>query len=92
MTLDYFFIEIKKCGKRITSYVVSKLREIFKNIASNALNKFLKSFFDIIIDIVKETVKKAIKAIKQLVVSLVRWVTPSVRAMASTRMSPASST
>lgn len=74
MTLDYFFIEIKKCGKRITSYVVSKLREIFKNIASNALNKFLKSFFDIIIDIVKETVKKAIKAIKQLVVSLVSCI------------------
>ena len=74
MTLDIFLREIKKSGRRIVHYVVSKLGDIFKGIAGNTFNKFLKTFFDIIIETVKETVKRILKIIKQLVLSLVNCI------------------
>lgn len=73
-TLEQSLKELKQSGKRVVKYVVSKLGEIFKNIAGNTLNKFLKSFFDIIIEAVKETVKKLVKIAKKLVLSLVSCV------------------
>lgn len=74
MTLDSFFHDIKKSGKRVVRYVVKHLGEIFKNLFSNGLNKFLKSLFDIIIEGVRETVKRLMKAAKRLVLSLVSCV------------------
>lgn len=74
MTLDVFFQEIKKSGRRIIRYVSKKLGDIFKNIAGNLFNKFLKSFFDILIELAKETVKRVLKVVKQLVLSLVNCV------------------
>lgn len=74
MTLERFFTEIKKSGKRITTYVCSKLGEIFKNIVGNTFHKFIKSFFDIIISLVRETVRRMIQIAKQLVLSLVNCI------------------
>ena len=71
MTIDRFFVEIKRSGKRVTQYVVSKMGEMFKNIVGNTVNKFLKSFFDILIEAVKETVRRLLKIIKQVVLSLI---------------------
>ena len=85
MTLDLFLRELKKSGSRIARYVVSKLGDIFKNIAGNTLNKFLKTFFDIIIETVKETIKRVLKIIKQLVLSL----TNCVRIIANKNATPA---
>lgn len=74
ITLERFFKEIKKSGKRVVQYVTIHLGEIFKNIAGNAVHKFVKTFFDIIIEAVKETVKRILKIVKQLVLSLVSCV------------------
>ena len=74
ITLEQFFAEIKRSGKRVVTYVISKIGEIFKNIIGNTFNKFLKSFFDILIEAVKETVKRLLKIIKQVVLSLVNCV------------------
>jgi len=71
ISLDNFFEELKKSGKRVIKYVTSKMGEILSNIAGNALNKFIKTFFDIIIEMVKATVKQLVKVIKDVVLSLV---------------------
>ena len=71
MTLEKFFKEFKRAGKRIVNYVKSKLTDIFINILGNSLNKFVKVFFDIIIEMAKTTVKKMLKIIKSVVLSLV---------------------
>lgn len=85
MTLDTFFREIKKSGRRIIRYINNKLGEIFKAIIGNTFHKFLKNFFDIIIELVKETVKRAVRTIKQLVLALVNCV----RIVADKNASPA---
>ena len=74
ISLSSFYEEITKAGKRVKNYVVSKLKDIFINIANNSLKKFIKCFFDIIIELVKATVKKIVKIIKDLVLSLVSCV------------------
>lgn len=74
ISLSNFYEEITKAGKRVKNYVVSKLKDIFKNVANNSLKKFIKCFFDIIIELVKATVKKIVKIIKDLVLSLVSCV------------------
>lgn len=85
MTLDRFFSETKKAGKRIIRYVKSKLGEILKNTAHNTIHNFLRNFLDIILSLVKEMVKKALRAIKQVVTSLVSCV----RIIASKDSTPA---
>ena len=74
ITLDKFFTEIKKVGKRVTKYVQSKMNEIFKNVAGNTFSKFIKSFFDCIIETVKATVKRIVKVIKDVTLSLINCV------------------
>lgn len=74
MTLNIFFDEMKRAGKRVVKYVISKLGAIFKNIFSSSVSKFIKTFFDIIIETVKATVKRLLKVIKQLVMSLVNCI------------------
>lgn len=71
MTLEKFFKEFKKAGKRIVNYVKSKLTDIYINIIGNSFNKFLKVFLDIIIEMAKTTVKKMLKIVKNVVLSLV---------------------
>lgn len=71
ITLNAFYTELKKAGKRVIRYVLDKLGTIFRTIAGNSFNKFIKTFFDIILSLVKATVKKLIKAIKQVVMSLI---------------------
>lgn len=70
-TLDDFFKEIKRAGKRIIRYVSDKLGEILGNVVNNSLSKFIKTFFDIIIESVKATVKRFMKMLKSIVLSLV---------------------
>ena len=74
ITLDTFFKELKKAGNRVTKYVQSKMKEIFKNIAGNTFHKFIKSFFDCIIEIVKATAKRIVKVIKDVTLSLINCV------------------
>lgn len=71
MTLEKFFVELKKSGKRVIKYVVNNLKEIFKNISGNAISKFIKIFFDIIIEMVKASVKRLTKVIKDVVLGLI---------------------
>lgn len=74
MTIEQFFVEIKKSGSRVLKYVTSRIGQIFKNLIGNGFNKFLNSFFDILIEAVKATVKKLLKIAKKLVLSLVNCV------------------
>lgn len=74
ITLDNFFVEIKKAGKRIAKYAQSKMKEIFSNIAGNVFNKFIKLFFDLIINTVKATVKRMMKVIKDVTLSIINCV------------------
>ena len=85
MTLDRFFEELKRSGKRIVNYVKSKLKDILKHILGNGFQKFLKSFFDIIIETVKETVKRLLRLAKDLVLSIVQCA----KVIASKESSPA---
>ncbi|MGF7002533.1 hypothetical protein M2149_000922 [Lachnospiraceae bacterium PFB1-21] len=71
MTMDGFFVEIKKAGKRVIKYAKSKLGEMFKNVAGNGFSKFLKTFFDIIIEMVKATIKRFVQIVKNLIMTLV---------------------
>ncbi len=71
MTLEKFFCELKKAGKRIINYVKSKMTDILINIGGNSLHKFVKIFFDMIIELAKTTVKKMLKIVKNIVLSLV---------------------
>lgn len=71
MTVELLFKDLKKAGKRITQYTMSKLDRIFGAILGNTLHKFVRSFFDIILSLLKETVKKMVRIAKQLVLSLV---------------------
>ena len=71
MTLEKFFDELKKSGKRIIAYVKSKLADILINISGNSLHKFVKVFFDIVIEMAKSTVARMLKIIKDVVLSLV---------------------
>ena len=63
--------KLSKSARRIGDYVLSKLKDIFINIAYNSLKKFIKSFMDILINLVKATVKKILKMAKNLVLSTV---------------------
>lgn len=74
MSLKIFFNDFKKASKRITKYVISKLKEIFKNILGSAMSNFVKNFFDIIIEILKAVVKKITKIIKNVVMALVNCI------------------
>lgn len=85
MTLEILFKDLKKAGKRIIQYTISKLDRIFGAILGNTLHKFVKSFFDIILSLLKETVKKMMRIAKQLVLSLVNCA----RVIANPRVSGA---
>lgn len=69
--LDTALGELAKAAKRIGKYVLSKIKDIFLNVAVNSLKQFIKTFMDILINIVKETVKKILKVAKSLVMSTV---------------------
>jgi hypothetical protein len=71
VTLESFFQDIKKAGKRVLKYVYSKLLRILKDFLGNSVKKFLKTFFDILISIVKDTVKRCLQMVKDLVLALV---------------------
>lgn len=69
--LDDVLTRLGESAKRIGKYVLSKLKDIFKNVLFNSLKKFIKSFMDILINTVKATVKKLLKIAKNLVLSTV---------------------
>ena len=69
--LDQVLESLKNAAVRIGEYVLSKLKDIFKNVLFNSLKKFVKSFMDILINTVKATVKKILKLAKNLVLSTV---------------------
>ncbi len=71
ITIENALEKLTDAMKRVTDYVVSKLKDIFVNIAFNSLKKFVKSFMDILINMVKATVKKLLKMAKNLVLSTV---------------------
>lgn len=71
ITLDNFFKKLDAAKKRLCNYVISKLKDIFKNVLSSSMKKFIRSFFDIIINMVKSTVKKMLKLAKNIVMSVV---------------------
>lgn len=83
--LDDVLTRIGESAKRIGQYVLSKIKDIFKNILFNSLKKFIKSFMDILINAVKATVKKLLKIAKNLVLSTV----DAVRIIADKNASPA---
>lgn len=62
---------LTQAAKRIGEYVLSKIKDIFKNVIFNSLKKFIKSFMDILIGTVKATVKKLLKIAKNLALSVV---------------------
>ncbi|MFI3201647.1 MAG: hypothetical protein R3Y54_09005 [Eubacteriales bacterium] len=70
ISIDNFYKELKKSGKRIVNYVASKLKEMFGNVFFNSINKFIKTFFDIVIEMVRATVKRMLKIVKSLVLSM----------------------
>ena len=65
---------LKQKDITLDTYVQSKMKEIFKNIAGNTFHKFIKSFFDCIIEIVKATAKRIVKVIKDVTLSLINCV------------------
>ena len=69
--LDDVMAKLGESAKRIGNYVLSKLKDIFKNVLFNSLKKFIKSFMDILINVVKATVKKLLKIAKNLVLATV---------------------
>ncbi len=69
--IDNALQRIGEAGKRICSYVVSHLGDIFKNVIFNSIKKFIKTFMDILINMVKATVKKMLKLAKNLLMSVV---------------------
>lgn len=69
--LDDVMAQLCEAAKRIGNYVLSKLKDIFKNVLFNSLKKFIKSFMDILINVVKATVKKLLKIAKNLVLATV---------------------
>ncbi|PEQ91744.1 hypothetical protein CN481_15760 [Bacillus sp. AFS006103] len=71
VTLESFFHDIKKAGKRVIKYVSSKLKYILANFAGNSIKKLLKTFFDILLTIVKDTVKRIMNLVKDLVLAVV---------------------
>lgn len=71
ITLENALKKLSVDAKRVGDYVISKLTDIFVNIAFNSLKKFIKSFMDILINMVKATVKKLLKMAKKLVLSTV---------------------
>lgn len=71
ITIENALSRVGDSAKRVGEYVVSKLKDIFVNIAFNSLKKFIKSFMDILINMVKATVKKLLKMGKNLVLSTV---------------------
>lgn len=71
ISIDNALKKLTNAGKRIGDYVLSHLKDIFKNIAFNSIKKFVKTFMNILIDIVKATVKKMLKMAKSLVLSVV---------------------
>lgn len=74
MTLERFFKEIRKSGKRIIKYVSSKLGEILRNIVGNSVVRFIKSFFNIILEATRSTVRKLLRIIKDVVIALVNCI------------------
>lgn len=69
--LDEVMIKLGESAKRVENYVLSKLKDIFKNVLFNSLKKFIKSFMDILINVVKATIKKLLKIAKNLVLATV---------------------
>jgi hypothetical protein len=71
ITIENALNKLGQASKRIGKYVLSKLENIFVNIAFNSLKKFIKSFMDILISLIKATIKKILKTAKKLLLSTV---------------------
>lgn len=71
ITIDNALEKLSDAGKRIGNYVISNLKNIFKNVTVSSLKKFIKSFMDILINVVKATIKKLLKIAKNLVLCTV---------------------
>lgn len=70
-TLDDVIKNLVESAKRVGAYVLSKIKDIFKNVIFNSLKKFIKTFMDILIKTVKATIQKLLKIAKNLVLSTV---------------------
>lgn len=71
ITLENLFTKLEAAKKRLCNYVISKLKDLFKNVLSNSMKKFIRVFFDIIINTVKSTVEKMMKLAKNIIMSVV---------------------
>lgn len=60
--------------RRVGNYVLSKISDIFSNVAFLSLKKFVNCFMDILIEMVKATVKKLLNIAKQLLITTVNAV------------------
>ena len=69
--LDNAIDRLATSAKRIGEYLLSKIKDIFKNVLYNSLKNFVKTFMDILIGMVKATIKKILKLAKNLVLSTV---------------------
>lgn len=69
--IDDVLNKISRAGKRIGSYLLSKMKQIFNNVAFNSLKKLVKTFMDILINMLKATVKKMMKMAKTIVMSTI---------------------
>lgn len=74
LTLEQYFEDIEKAGKRIINYVTGKLTVIASSIAESSIKKLIKTMFDILIALVKETVKKITKILKEITISLIQCI------------------
>ncbi len=69
--LDDVINKIGRAGKRIGKYLLSKMTQIFSNVAFNSLKKLVKTFMDILINMLKATVKKMMRMAKTIVMSTI---------------------
>lgn len=83
--LDSVLEKLKTSAKRIGDYVLSKIKDIFKNVLFNSLKEFVKTFMSMLIGTVTATIKKLLKIAKNLVLSTV----DAVRVIVDKNTSPA---
>lgn len=79
---------IKRLGRsagRLTKYVFSKLKDIFKNVLSALSRNFVRAFMDLLIDALKGALKKVFNVLKDLLMSIVS----SIKVLTNKEMSKA---
>lgn len=84
-SLDKTIESLKAAAIRIGDYIISKLKDIFKNVVFNSFKNFVKIFMDILISLVKATVRKMLRLVKNLVLSTI----DAIRIIAAKGSSPA---